>query len=154
MSEMQKETIRLAILGGILVVASVIQFLGASFGVIPNFVLATIVIAALFLGDIWHELLLLAVALFLLKFSPAVDRELVAFFATGLLIIGAARRLPWHRFINGIWLTVCAITVLYALVDPTLIFSFIFAQELVYTVLVMSVLYYGLMTMRLFRNVR
>lgn len=152
---MEKETLRLIILGAMLFGASVMQFLGiALFGVIPNFVLAVIIVSALFLGDVWHELFLLSVASFLLKFSPTVEREILAFFVIGLLISISARQLPWHLFINGMFITVIATTLLYALIDPRSITSLMFAQELLYTIVLVCIAYYGLTSLRPFRNVR
>lgn len=152
---MEKATIRFIILGTILFIASLMQFLGiALFDVVPNFVLATIVIASLFLNDIWHELFMVSAASFLLKFSPAIEREIIAFFAVGLLVIVAVRRLPWHRFINGIFLAICSTVLLYTLIDPRAVISLMFIQELVYTIVLVSAAYYGLTSLRLFRNVR
>lgn len=152
---MERSTFRFIILGALLCIASILQFLGVSiWGVMPNFVLAVIVVAALFLTDIWHELFLISLASFLLKFSPIIEREILAFFAVSLLIVISERRLPWHAFINGIFLTVCSTVLLYALIDARSIGSLIFAQELVYTLLSVSVLYYGLTSLRLFRNIR
>lgn len=151
---MEKETLRFIILSIILFGASVMQFLGITlFGVVPNFVLAVIIVSALFLGDVWHELLLLSVASFLLKFSPTIEREIVAFFVVGLLISVGARRLPWHLFINGIFIAASATILLYALIDPRSIVSLMFVQELMYTVVLVFIAYHGLTSLRLFRNV-
>ncbi|AKM78347.1 MAG: hypothetical protein UY31_C0046G0002 [Candidatus Wolfebacteria bacterium GW2011_GWE1_48_7] len=152
---MRKETLRFIVFIAILFIASTLQFLSVSiFGIIPNFVLATIVAATLFLGDVWHELFLISVALFLLKFSPVIEREMLALFAVMLLVIVLERRLPWHMFINGIFLTVFSVASLYILIDVRSITSLMFAQELVYTLVLVSVIYYGLTSLRLFRNTR
>lgn len=152
---MEKATVRFYIFGALLAVASLVQFLDlALFGVVPNAILVVLLLSALFLRDIWQELFLLACASFLLKFSPAIDREIVVFFVVGLLAILAVRKLPWHMFINGIFLVVSATVAMYAVIDPASISSLIFAKELGYNILLTYALYHGLMAMRPFQIVR
>lgn len=152
---MEKATVRLIILGVMLFFASLIQFLDVSlFGVVPNTTLVVIVLAALFLRDIWHELFLIACASFLLKFSPSANREILVFFTVGLLTLVIVRRLPWHLFVNGIFLVVGATFAMYAFIDPSSILSLMFVKELGYNILLTYLLYHGLMLLRPFRSVR
>lgn len=152
---MEKATVRLIILGVMLFFASLVQFLEISlFGVVPNAALVVIILAALFLRDIWHELFLIACASFLLKFSPIANREILVFFTVGLLAIVVVRKLPWHIFVNGIFLIASATLAMYALIDPASILSLMFVKELGYNILLTYVLYHGLMLMRPFRSVR
>jgi len=118
-------------LGAALFVAGLLQFSDiAIFGVVPNFVLVVIVVAALLLRDLWYLLFLLSVAAFFLKFSPSAELEIVTFF-----LIGA-----------------CATTALYAFVDRVAISSLMFALELGYNMVLTYALYHGLMAFRLFRH--
>lgn len=150
---MHKETLRFYILGALLLFAGLLQFSGvALFGVVPNFVLVVIVMAALFLRDLWCALFLLSTAAFFLKFSPGVEREIVAFFFVGLALIIGERKLPWHMLVNGIFLTMFGTTALYLLVDRMAIPSLMFAMELGYNVILTYALYHGLAASRLFRH--
>lgn len=150
---MEKTTQRFTAFIGLLIVASGMQFLGiGALGAVPNYALVIIVLAALFVRDIWHELFLLALAVFLLKFSPDGGRDILAFFVVGAAIIVAQRYLPWHTFINGIFLITMATVALYALIAPAAILSLIFGLELVYNIALAVALYHGLSLLRLFRE--
>ena len=150
---MEKETLRFYILGSMLLFASLLQFFDiAIFGVIPDFVLVIVVLAALLLRDLWHVLLLLSVATFLLKFSPGVERDIIAFFFVGVALVLGEKKLPWHILVNGIFLTICATTALYVFVDRMAIPSLMFAMELGYNVVITYALYYALTSFRLFRH--
>lgn len=152
---MEKATIRLIIFSVLLFIASLVQFLDVSFlGVAPNAVLVILVLAVLFLRDIWYELFLLACASFLLKFSPIADHEILVFFIVGLLMISMVRKLPWHIFVNGIFLIASATLAMYTFIDPSSILSLMFVKELSYNGILMYVLYYGIELMPPFRNVR
>jgi hypothetical protein len=152
---MEKTTVRFIILGAMLFFASIAQCLDVTvFGVAPNAVLVMFALAVLFLRDGWHELFLLSCTSFLLKFSPVANREIVAFFIVGLLMIAVVRKLPWHLFVNGMFLIIGATAAMYALIDPASINSLMFAQELGYNIILMYVLYYGLMLVRPFRSMR
>ncbi|EKD24106.1 MAG: hypothetical protein ACD_81C00108G0002 [uncultured bacterium] len=150
---MEKSTARFLVLGCTLLFVSVLQFLDiAIFGVVPNMLLVVIVTMALFLRDFLHELFLLSLASFLLKFSPVVNREILAFFFIGLIIILIERKLPWHTLVNGIFLTFFATIALYVFVDRASIASLMFAKELGYNVLLTYALYHGFVFFRLFRH--
>ena len=80
-------------LGAALFVAGLLQFSDiAIFGVVPNFVLVVIVVAALLLRDLWYLLFLLSVAAFFLKFSPSAELEIVTFFLIGAAVAYACER--------------------------------------------------------------
>ena len=131
------------------------QILGiGAWGAIPNYVLVIIVLASLFVRDIWHELFVLALAVFLLKFSPSVGRDILAFFVVGLAIIVAQRYLPWHAFINCIFLAITATALLYAFIAPTAMASLIFGFEMVYNIALTVALYHGLSLLRMFLDHR
>lgn len=150
---MEKETLRFYILGLMLLFASLLQFFDSTiFGVVPDFVLIVVVLAALFLRDLWQVLFLLSVATFLLKFSPGAGQDILAFFFVGLALVIGERKLPWHLLVNGIFLTICATTALYAFVDRMTIPSLMFAMELGYNVIALYVFYYALVSFRLFRH--
>lgn len=150
---MHKETLRFFIFGITLLFAGLLQFSDvAIFGVVPNFVLVVIVMATLFLRDFWHIFFLLAVASFFLKFSPVVEREIIVFFLIGSVLIISERRLPWHALVNGIFLTMCATTMLYAFVDRASILSLMFGLELGYNSILFYALYHGFVSFRLFRH--
>lgn len=152
---MKKETVRFTILCGLLLLAGLVQFLNMTlFGVMPDAALVVLVLSALFVRDIWHELLLVSCASFLFKFSPVANREIFIFFAIGLVMIVIARKLPWHLFVNGIFLILSATMAMYVLIDPQLISSLIFAKELGYNIILMCIFYYGLIMMGPFRNVQ
>jgi hypothetical protein len=152
---MEKATLRLIIFSALLFVASLVQFLDVTlFGIAPNAVLVVLVVAALYLRDIWHELFLVACASFLLKFSPVADHEILAFFVVGLLMTAIVRKLPWHIFVNGIFLITGATLAMYALIDPSSIPSLMFVKELSYNIILMYVLYHGIALMRPFQSVR
>src|SRR3989339_620670 len=147
---MNKETLRFFMLGAALFVAGLLQFSDiAIFGVVPNFVLVVIVVAALLLRDLWYLLFLLSVAAFFLKFSPSAELEIVTFFLIGAALIIGERKLPWHTLVNGMFLTACATTALYAFVDRVAISSLMFALELGYNMVLTYALYHGLMAFRL-----
>ena len=150
---MQKETIRFFIFGGLILFASILQSLGvAILGVTPNFVLTALVMVAVLLDDIWYSLFLVALSAWLLKFSPAAGQDLLLFSLVGAIVVGIERKLPWHGFVNALFLTVSATTILYALIDRTTINSILFVLELGYNILLTVVLYYGLVSFRLFRH--
>ena len=150
---MDKEALRFFIFGAALFVAGLPQFSNvAIFGVVPNFILVVIVMTALLLRDFWYSLFLLAVASFLLKFSPGAEREIVTFFLIGLVLVIGERKLPWHTLVNGIFLTACATTALYVFVDHMAVPSLMFALELGYNMALTYALYHGLMAYRLFRH--
>jgi len=148
---MEKETLRSFILFGVLLLFVSLQIITASFfGVVPNFVLVAVILAALFLRDLWHTILLLSIATFFLKFSPAAGFVIAAFFAIGIGLIFLERILPWHAVINAFVLTVSATMLLYLLVDRMAIPSLMFMQELGYNVVLTYVGYYALLPMRAF----
>lgn len=152
---MEQTTRRFILFILVLFGAGILQFLGVgAWGAIPNFILVAIAAAALFLRDIWHELFLVALAAFLLKSSPHVERDIFAFLVVGLFAIVVQRRLPWHMFINDMFLVVTSTALLYAFIEPTAINSLMFVRELGYNIFVASVLYYGLSSIRLFRGNR
>lgn len=150
---MEKSTLRFLILGLLLTLASVVQsFDGTVFGVAPNLVLIVIVVSTLFLQDIGHKLFLVALASFFLKFSPVANFDIAAFFFVGLALIFIERLLPWHALVNGIFLMLCATSMLYLLIDRASIVSLMFPMELGYNILLIYVLSYGLAVSRLFRH--
>lgn len=116
---------------------SFIQFLNVSFfGVKPNFAIAAVVAASFFIFDVWEGVFLIALASFILKFSPYLDNEIFIFFIIGILVILTRKYLPWHHLINNLFLTFAYTLIFYLLLFPNLIVSMVFFLEVIYNILI------------------
>lgn len=150
---MEKLTRRFSIFILAIFLLSFMQFLRISiFGVVPNIVLATLVISIVFLNDTWHRIFLVSFASFMLKFSASADRDILAFFAVGLLMIVVDRYLPWQPLMNGIFLATIATVLFYLFTVASSIISLMFVLEMGYTIALVCLLYYLLTRFSLFRT--
>ena len=150
---MEKLTRRFSIFILAIFLLSFMQFLRISiFGVVPNIVLATLVISIVFLNDTWHRMFLVSFASFMLKFSASADRDILAFFAVGLLMIVVDRYLPWQPLMNGIFLATIATVLFYLFTVASSIISLMFVLEMGYTIALVCLLYYLLTRFSLFRT--
>lgn len=133
---------RFLLAGLLIIVFSCIQSLGVSFfGVKPNFILATAIIAVFFVSDFIERFFLISLATFMLKFSPGFMAEILWFFLIGILSVVFAKYFLWQRLVSGL-LSVLASTVLfYAFLYPEWIISTTFFVELMYNLIVGLMIY-------------
>lgn len=115
----------------LIAVLTLIQSSGFSiFGVKPNLSLVAVIAVSFFIADAWEGFLLAAIAAFLLKFSPAVARELIVFMVISVGAVLAKNYLPWRRFLNSLILISLATFVFFAFTASQFLYSAIFWKEL------------------------
>ncbi len=128
---------RFLIISCLVAVFSFFQALDISFiGVKPNFALIIIVVASFFIADIWEGVFLVAIASLILKFSPHLEKEILIFFATGVLIMVVGKYLPWHSIVSSLFLIAFYTLVFYLFLFPRFIFSVVFLEEIIYNLFI------------------
>lgn len=123
-------------------VLTLIQSFGFSvFGVKPNLSLVAVIVVSFFIADAWEGFLSAAIAAFLLKFSPAITRELIVFIAIAVVAILVKNYLPWRRFLNSLILISLATLVFYAFTASQFLYSAMFWKELLFNLLFGSLIF-------------
>ena len=116
----------------LVVLLSLLQSTGFSiFGVKPNLAMAAIIISAFFIYEIWEGVLLVALAAFIIKFSPGFTPEMIMFLLIGISAVFAAKYLPWHSVFSSLFLIIVGTLIFYLSFAIKLIPSAVFAEELV-----------------------
>ncbi|MDI6717576.1 MAG: hypothetical protein QMD86_00785 [Patescibacteria group bacterium] len=120
----------------------IVQFLNISiFGVKPNFVLTALVVFSFFISDFWEGFFLSAMGAFLLKFSSEPQKEIFAVFVIGMVFSAINKYLPWRPLVGNVIILACSTLIYYAVSYPFAIWSLVFAKELVYNLILGTVLF-------------
>ena len=104
-------------------------------GTKPNLALIAVIAASFFVLDAWEGFFLAAIAAFLLKFSPALTKELVVFAAIAVAAVIARNYLPWRRFLNNLILVALATFAFYIFTAGGFLYSVLFWKELFFNLL-------------------
>ena len=133
---------RLITLVLILISLTILQSWGFSIlGVKPNMALAALIASAFFIFNIWEGFFLIALAAFILKFSPAVDTSIVIFSLIAAVLISAAKYLPWQSFFSNIILIALGTSIFYGLLARDLLMSLIFLKEFGLNILIGALIF-------------
>ncbi len=81
--------------------------------------------------NIWQGFLLVALASFILKFSPGFENELLLFSLIGFGAIVIKKYHPWHYFLSNLISVALATLIFYIFLGINLIISAVFLNELV-----------------------
>jgi len=102
----------------------------------PNIALVAIITVSFFATNLWHRIFLVVLSAMILKFAPGFEKEMVI----------SRDYLPWHHFLNNLFLVAVGTLVFYLLLAPNLILSAVFLAELflnlVFGVLIFALLKY------------
>ena len=121
-------------LSAILVVGllALIQSLGFSFlGIKPNLVISAVIAGSFFVKDLFEGLLLVALSVLILKFSPDSGNEIILLSLIGAVSVLIERHLPWRHFVDNLVLIAAGTIVFYLVLAPDLILGMIFLKELI-----------------------
>ncbi len=99
------------------------------FGIKPNLALISIIATSFFTIDLLEGLLLVLLAALILKFSPGFEKEILFFSLIGLGAIIIKNYLPWHYYLNNIFLIILGTFIFYLLLAHNLILSSVFLKE-------------------------
>ncbi len=127
---------RLFFLTLLIAVLTLIQSFNFSIlGVKPNLSLIAVIAASFFIIDVWEGFLLSAIAAFLLKFSPALTKELIVFMGIAFVVIIVRNYFPWRRFLNNFILIALATFTFYVFMAGDFLYSVLFWKELLFNLL-------------------
>lgn len=122
---------KLLIIAPVVILLSFIQSWGFSiFGIKPNLALAAVIAASFFVVDFWQALFLTGLAAFVLNFAPSLAKEIAVFFLVGAGAAFVGNRLPWRYFWGNLFLVGVGTLIFYFLLEPKLLASLVFPQEL------------------------
>mgnify|MGYP001561469721 CR=1 FL=1 len=99
-------------------------------GVKPNLALAAIITASFFIANIWQGFLLVALASFILKFSPGFESGILLLSLIGVGANIVKKYHPWHYFFGNLISIALGTFIFYLFLGTNLITSPIFLKEL------------------------
>jgi len=112
----------------------------------PNIALVAIITVSFFATNLWHRIFLVLLSAMILKFAPGFEKEILIFSLIGAAMVISRDYLPWHHFLNNLFLVAVGTLVFYLLLAPNLILSAVFLAELflnlVFGVLIFALLKY------------
>lgn len=110
-------------------------------GVKPNFALPAVVAASFFVANIWESFLLVALSVFILKFAPGFESEIVLLGFIEFASVAGSKYLPWHNFLNNLFLVVAGTLIFYALLGKELLVSIVLLKELLSNIAVGTIIF-------------
>jgi len=132
---------------------SFLNFLNISFlGVKPNFALAAVVAFLFFAGDIFEGLFLITLSSLILKFSPIAGKDILVYFFVCVAILLIKKYLPWQNFLGNLVLVSFSTLLFYAFLFSNSIASPVFFKEIVYNIIVSSVVFLVLSRFKVFNS--
>lgn len=102
----------------------------------PNLAIVSIIATSFFISNVWEGLFLVSVSALILKFTPGLQLEILAFVLMGFFAVLVAKRLPWNYFLSSLLLITLTTSAFYLLFDRALFFSLVLAKELLFNLAV------------------
>lgn len=122
-----------------------LQFMApALLGAKPNFALIFFASIAVFVPEIWEGIFLVTLHSFFLKFSPHADKEILALLAIGIAIFLIRKFLNLSPFLRFLAIILLATIAFYAVLFASSIISLVFLMEVLYNVIIGSVIFFVL----------
>ena len=124
------------------VVFGLFQFSNFSIlGTKPDFALIFIGLVSVFISDFWEGVFFIALLSLVLKFSPYASVEILEIFVSGVIVLIGKKYLPFHRYL-GFFIVIVLLTIaFYAILYPLFIWSFIFLKEILYNIIIGSIIF-------------
>ena len=130
---------------------SLLNFSGISFlGVKPNYALAAIIAVLFFTDDILESIFLIAVSAAVLKFSPAAGKDILIYSVICIAAVFIKKYLPWRNFVGNLILISFSTILFYVFLFFREINSVIFLKEIVYNIVVGSLVFLILSKVKFF----
>lgn len=138
---------KILILSLLVILSSLLNFASIKiFGVSPNFALAAMIVSItssltvpykaegtfFFARNFWQGFFLVVLSSLILKFSPVISIEILAYAAGGIFIVLFHKYLPWNQLINALVLIFVFTLIFYALFASDMILSWVFVKEIIY----------------------
>ncbi len=140
-----KEKSKLVFLILIIGLLTLLQSFGFSIlSIKPNIALVAIIAVSFFTANLWHRIFLVVLSAIILKFAPGFEKEILTFCLIGVTLAVAKDYLPWHHFLNNLFLVAAGTIIFYLILAPNLILSVIFLEEL-FLNLVFGALFFALL---------
>ncbi len=127
--------IRLIFLFLLIVFLALMQRFGFSIlDVRPDIALIGLIASSFWLEDIWEGVSLASLGALILKSNSTLDSGALTFFLIAIIAVIIAKRSPWHSFISAILMFILGTIIFYGVLARELLFSFVFAKELILNV--------------------
>jgi|GEM_PF-2567475 len=138
-------------LTALIIFFSLLNFSGISFlGVKPNFALAAIIAVLFFTDDIFESIFLIAVSSLILKFSPVAGKDILIYSVICFAAVFIKKYLPWRNFVGNLIIITFSTFLFYVFLFFREISSVIFIKEIVYNIMVSSLVLLILSNIKIF----